>query len=472
MASTRVVEAIGDDATPGERVMRLKERALRPGTDAMVDRAFAFDRGFAATRGCDVVWRKACALAEMIGSHRVEIHDDELIVGRRWPDERHGSSSGSWLGYPEWWNLHSADAQERFRGRVAEDPRLSDGERARLGEMAERWGETFGRDSRNVPTPDFARHGHVFFGWGYSLNHSVRDFARVIDEGFEGIRREIEAQLEGLAWKRPEDIRRRLFLESALTIADAACALGPRYAGHARELAEHAGCPERRAELLAIADVCDQVPARPARSLHEALQALWFAHTITFWEDGLNANSIGRIDQMLWPCYERDRRENGLTREQAVELFHCFHLKLYQTYDVQQAVVGGRRIDIPARSLTTPAGYDIGGALPEDRAALGADFPTGKRVYRAVFLDREGKQTHSMIDAARKIVDNRLDTAAVRTEQYAWRIPEDVEGPVRLVARLNYVAYPLSFAKGLELPPASPTLVSQAQHTVTVAASR
>ena len=77
-----------------------------------------------------------------------------------------------------------------------------------------------------------------------------------------------------------------------------------------------------------------------------------------------------------------------------------------------------------------------------------------------------------MIDAAKKIVDNRLDTAVVRTERYAWRGPADVKGPVQLVARLNYVAYPVSFAKRLELPPAATTLVSKAQHTITVSPPR
>ena len=345
MASTAEAEPIPAYAQPTDRVLRLKARALEPGTDPMVDRAFAYDRGFAATRGCNMVWRKACALAEMILAHRVEILDDELLVGRRFPDGRHGSNTGHGLGYPEGWGLFSKEAKANFRGRVADDARLSDGERDRLGEMADRWRDTFGREPRNVPTPDFATHGHIFFGWGYSLNHSVRDFARVIDEGFEGIKAEIEAELAGLDWKRPEDIRRRLFLESALKIADAACQMGRRYADHARTLADQADCPDRRAELLRIAEVCDRVPAKPARNLHEALQALWFAHTITFWEDGLNANSIGRIDQMLWPCYERDVRGNGLTRAQAVELLHCFHLKLYQTYDVQQGMVGGQKPD-------------------------------------------------------------------------------------------------------------------------------
>jgi len=332
-------------AEPSERVMRLKERTLAPCDDGLVDRAFAYHRGFAATRGCNMVWRKACGLAEMILTHRVEINDDELIVGRRFPDGRHGSSAGHWLGYPEGWGLFSKEAKANFRTRVADDPRLTDAERQELLAIASRWRDVFGREPRNVPTPDFATHGHIFFGRGYSLNHSIRDFAKVIAVGFEGIVREIETALEHVDWKRPGDIRRRLFLQSALKVAQAACQMGRRYADVARALAEKADCPTRRAELLAIAEACDQVPARPARSLREALQALWFAHMITFWEDGLNANSIGRIDQMLWPAYERDVRENGLTKAQAVELLHCFHLKLFQTYDVQQATVGGMAPD-------------------------------------------------------------------------------------------------------------------------------
>jgi formate C-acetyltransferase len=332
-------------ALPTERVLRLKERVLRPSDDTLVDRAFAYDRAFAETRGANRVWRKARALAEFIRTHRIEINEDELIVGRRFPDDRHGSNANSWLGFPENWNLATEEAREHFRQRIADHPHLSDDERERLAEIADRWRDTFGREARNVPTPDFARHPHVFFGWGYSLNHSVRDYAKVVAVGFEGIRREVEAALERLDWRRPEDIRRRLFLQSAFAVADAACQMGRRYADTARALAATCEDESRRAELLAVAEVCEQVPARPARTFREACQALWFAHMLTFWEDGLNANSIGRMDQMLWPAYQRDAAENGLTRQQAIELLHALHLKLYQTYDVQQATVGGQRPD-------------------------------------------------------------------------------------------------------------------------------
>jgi formate C-acetyltransferase len=334
-----------DIGEPTPRILRLKERTLAPSDDALVDRALAYDRAFAATRGANMVWRKGSALAEMILTHRVEVLDDELLVGRRFPNDPFASNAASWLGYPEGWNLTTDEARASFRRRVSDDPRLSDADRRDLAAIADRWREVFARDARTVPAPDFAAHPHVFFGWGYSLNHSVRDYAKVLTVGFEGIRRDIEAARGRLDWKRPEDIRRRLFLQSAHKIADAACQMGRRYADAARALAAATDCPHRRAELLAIAAVCDQVPARPARTFREALQALWFAHMITFWEDGLNANSLGRLDQILWPAYERDARENGLARDAALELLHAFHLKLYQTYDVQQATVGGQKPD-------------------------------------------------------------------------------------------------------------------------------
>jgi len=137
-----------------------------------------------------------------------------------------------------------------------------------------------------------------------------------------------------------------------------------------------------------------------------------------------------------------------------------------------QAHVGDRCIDIPASSATNPPGYDVGGALAADRAVLGKAFPQGKRMYRAVFVDAAGNQTQSMVDAASKVFDNRLDTGAVRTERYTWRVPQDIEGKVRLVARLRYVAYPEAFAARLELPPAPIALISTNEHTITVAPPR
>ncbi len=164
-------------------------------------------------------------------------------------------------------------------------------------------------------------------------NHSVLGYERVLRLGFEGLLAEVEAA---------GNIGDRGFYEALAVLCRAGCTLGARYAAEARRLAGDEGQGERRREeLLRIAACCDQVPARPARSFYEALQSLWFAHILNTWEDGINANSLGRLDQILYPYYRKDIDEGRLTREEAFELVCCLWIKLYRDYDVQQSCVGG-----------------------------------------------------------------------------------------------------------------------------------
>jgi formate C-acetyltransferase len=117
--------------------------------------------------------------------------------------------------------------------------------------------------------------------------------------------------------------------------------IGRRYAVEALKLAKTVESPEQEAELLRIAEVCKRVPAKPARTFHEALQSLWFAHILNTWEDYINANSLGRLDQILYPYYREDIASGRITREEAFELICCLWIKLYRDYDVQQSCIGG-----------------------------------------------------------------------------------------------------------------------------------
>jgi len=97
--------------------------------------------------------------------------------------------------------------------------------------------------------------------------------------------------------------------------------------------------------LETIISVCSNVPRNPAGSFIEAVQALWFAHILNTWEDHINANSLGRLDQLLYPYYIADIEKGVLTKEEAFEIICCLWLKLYQDYDVQQSCVGGTNPD-------------------------------------------------------------------------------------------------------------------------------
>ena len=182
-------------------------------------------------------------------------------------------------------------------------------------------------------------HELAAMGYMISANHTVLGYEKVLRLGFEGLLQEVErcaaAHGEG-------SDKEAAFYEGLRTLCRAGCELGEKYAKKAAELLVSAeNTPARKAELERIVETCRRVPRRPARSFIEAVQSLWFAHIINTWEDGINANSLGRLDQILYPYYQADLAKGALTREQAFEILCCLWIKLYRDYDVQQSCVGG-----------------------------------------------------------------------------------------------------------------------------------
>ncbi len=173
--------------------------------------------------------------------------------------------------------------------------------------------------------------------WCMTGNHTVIGYQKVLELGFEGIYKEIE--------KYEEINGSSDFYNSAKRVCKAAMQIGEKYAAKARELLE-SNAPEYEADdLNFIISTCSQVPRFPATSFKEAIQSLWFAHIINTWEDGINANSLGRLDQILYPYYIADIEKGVLTKEEAFELICLLWLKLYRDYDVQQSCVGGTNPD-------------------------------------------------------------------------------------------------------------------------------
>ena len=79
--------------------------------------------------------------------------------------------------------------------------------------------------------------------------------------------------------------------------------------------------------LEEIAAVCKRVPAKPPRSLHEALQAVWFTNGIMMLEENQSGVSIGRIDQYAYPFFAADLAAGRLTEERAKDLLGSFLVK-------------------------------------------------------------------------------------------------------------------------------------------------
>ena len=158
-------------------------------------------------------------------------------------------------------------------------------------------------------------------GW-YSPNYE-----KAIKLGFSGILEEVENELKNTP-PLDDSTREKNYLLKGLVIElRAAIQYAKRYAALARKLAEKAE-EHRKSELEKIAQVCDWVPANPARTFHEALQTLWFVHVLGEMDCGLVGWSPGRVDQYLYPYYSKDIAGGRATKEDVIQLLECFRVKM------------------------------------------------------------------------------------------------------------------------------------------------
>lgn len=168
-------------------------------------------------------------------------------------------------------------------------------------------------------------------------NHTVIGYEYVLKKGFSGLLKEVEEAESGHGTGPLYEAMKRICVS--------AMAMGDKYAQKARELLESHSEEYREEDLKQVIANCTRVPRYPAGSFVEAVQAIWFAHIINTWEDGINANSLGRLDQILYPYYKADIEKGILNKEQAFEILCCLWIKLYRDYDVQQSCVGGTNPD-------------------------------------------------------------------------------------------------------------------------------
>ncbi len=164
-------------------------------------------------------------------------------------------------------------------------------------------------------------------------NHTVVWYEKVLQKGYKGI-------LEEIREHRAQNGSAPLY-DAAEMICKEALGIGEKYAAEAKRLLDTNAPGYSADDLKAIAEICSNVPRYPARNFREAVQSLWFAHIINTWEDTINANSLGRLDRILYPYYKNDIEKGILTKEEAFEIVCCLWIKLYRDYDVQQSCVGG-----------------------------------------------------------------------------------------------------------------------------------
>jgi pyruvate-formate lyase len=326
--------------TCSERIQKAKNRAIRT-VEACLERARAEMKAYEQYKNEPRVIQRARVLETYLREKTIYIQDDELIVGNITSKIRGASISGEMSHFIE---EDLDDAVRDFEIRPYEKVIVTAEERRELRDVilpyfkgkttddcimeradAEMKEKAYTRTSSCPHIPIFAD-----LSLDKDLGHQMANYEKVLHKGLKGIKEEVEwymAQLDqpymhfGLKEKRD-------FYKAVLITLDAAMAYAGRYANLAREMGAQETNPRRKQELERIAEVCERVPANPARDWWEAVQSVWMMHTLIHCELCNMANSFGRFDQYMYPFYKKSIiDEKAMSHDEALELLECFWIK-------------------------------------------------------------------------------------------------------------------------------------------------
>jgi len=153
---------------------------------------------------------------------------------------------------------------------------------------------------------------------GYT--HANPDIRRVVNEGFDAMERELDAEIAAVAAAGDQaSADERELLAALKDYTRGVRAFHARTVEALRRAAEEAG-GERQAELSMVAGAFASAFVQPSRTFLQGILAVRFAWLL----DG--CDSIGRVDQALGGLYEADLRSGAITvdlaRRLIDELFH------------------------------------------------------------------------------------------------------------------------------------------------------
>lgn len=178
---------------------------------------------------------------------------------------------------------------------------------------ADQWLDPYSKDLASD------REAGFLFSWNnpVGIDHFCLGYDTILSEGFHGIIARAEAALS-----HTTDAEKRTFLTAAIDSSRALLHLAKRFAAHARMLAEAASDPAEQLHYTKIAEAAEQVPAKPPRSLYEALCSIVFCRECIGSLEGLGISIYGQLDRLLIPYYDADLAA-GCTTTEEVKLLFC-----------------------------------------------------------------------------------------------------------------------------------------------------
>lgn len=307
------------DLKKTERIDILKDKMLAEPRYASIEQARIITRVYKENEDKSTVLKRALSLKAALEELEIAVQPEELIVGNRTKGVRAGvvfpESGLKWIN--EEFETLPTRPQDKFQVREEDIREFRE-------EIYPYW---HGRSMEDVISqnygPEISAMAKVvkINQKDHAQGHICPDTKLWLELGPAGLAEKARRAKE----QHPENPE---FYDAVILVMEGARTFMRRYA---RLLEKTAAENEAyRDDLLDLADICEALADRGAQTFHEAVQSLWFLFTILHMESNASSFSPGRMDQYLWPYYEKDIREGRLTEQKALEILEALWLKFNQ----------------------------------------------------------------------------------------------------------------------------------------------
>lgn len=310
-----------DNLEQTPRITLLKEKMLNEPRYVSIEQARIITRIYQENESLSIPKKRALSLKAALEELEIGVEKEELIVGNRTKGVRYGvvfpESGCSWVN-KEFETLPTRP-QDKFRIKKEDVKEFKEiiypywQDRSLEDVIKENYGEEINAIAKvvKINQKDHAQ-GHI-----------CPDTKTWLELGPKGLMTKAYEKLKNC------DENQKEFYECTIIVLEGVCHFIMRYHDYILTMLESLE-DDNKKSLQRVADICANLASRPAQSFHEAVQSLWFLFVVLHMESNASSFSPGRMDQYLYPYYQKDIEKGIISKQEALEILECLWLKFNQ----------------------------------------------------------------------------------------------------------------------------------------------
>jgi len=310
-----------DDLVQSKRIEVLKQKMLDAPRYASIEQARIITQVYQANEDLSIPKKRALSLKAALEQLAIGVEKEELIVGNRTKGVRYGvvfpESGCSWVNQ-EFETLPNRP-QDQFLVKEAD-----------IKEFRERiYPYWCGKSMEDVIKNHYGQKINAMAKVvkinqkDHAQGHICPDSALWLKLGPTGLMAKAQEKLKNC------DESQKEFYECTILVLEGAIHFMIRYHDYIMDMMDEIE-DEYRQSLKNVAAICLNLSKRPPETFHEAVQSLWFLFVILHMESNASSFSPGRMDQYLYPYYQKDIEEGKISKQDALEILECLWLKFNQ----------------------------------------------------------------------------------------------------------------------------------------------